>query len=354
MSIALRNIHKSFGAYPALSDVSLDVHAGELVALLGPSGSGKTTLLRIIAGLESPDPGVAGRPEPEVRFDGRSIIGTSVSGRGVGFVFQHYALFRHMSVCENIAFGLRVRPRKARPAEADIRARVRELLGLVQLEGLAQRMPHELSGGQRQRVALARALAVEPRVLLLDEPFGALDARVRADLRAWLRSLHAKMKVTTILVTHDQEEALEVADRVVVLNKGRIEQIGPPADVYHAPATPFVCTFLGRVNIFSHRATLGEPAADGAGPPAGLRYVRPHEMDIMTDGLDADNDRMHGTITHVNAAGPVVRVELRTDDLERVMVDLTHERFRMLGVARGDRVLVAPRDARVFQDGAGI
>jgi sulfate transport system ATP-binding protein len=237
MSIDIHHITRRFGRYPALRDVTLHVRSGELVALLGPSGSGKTTLLRIVAGLEHPDSG-------RVLFDGTDTTEVPVGERGVGFVFQHYALFRHMPVFENIAFGLRVRPRPVRPAETAIRRRVGELLKLVQLEAFGGRYPHQLSGGQRQRVALARALAVEPRVLLLDEPFGALDAQVRRELRAWLRALHDEVHVTTVFVTHDQEEALEIADRVVVMNEGRIEQVGTPRELLARPATPFVARFL--------------------------------------------------------------------------------------------------------------
>jgi len=238
MSITLEHISKRFGDFTALHDVSLDVASGELVALLGPSGSGKTTLLRVIAGLETPDTGHVG-------IGGEDATDTPVRERHVGFVFQHYALFRHMTVHENVAFGLRVRPRASRPDEAAIREKVRSLLALVQLEGFARHFPHQLSGGQRQRIALARALAVEPRVLLLDEPFGALDAKVRRELRQWLRRLHDEIRLTSVFVTHDQDEALEVADRVAIFNGGRIEQLGAPRDVERHPATPFVRDFLG-------------------------------------------------------------------------------------------------------------
>ena len=237
MSIEVRGLSKRFGTYQALDGVSLRVEEGELVALLGPSGSGKTSLLRVIAGLETPDQG-------SVLFSGRDATGAAPRDRGVGFVFQHYALFRHSTVFENVAFGLRVLPRKTRPDEATIAARVHELLGLVQLDGMADRYPSQLSGGQRQRVALARALAVDPRVLLLDEPFGALDAKVRRGLRRWLRRLHDDLHVTSVFVTHDQDEALEVADRVVVMNEGRVEQVGTPAELHQGPATAFVAEFL--------------------------------------------------------------------------------------------------------------
>ena len=258
MSIQIRNLDKRFGATVACDALNLDIRAGELVALLGPSGCGKTTLLRIVAGLEVPDGG-------SVRFHGEDASLIGVRQRKVGFVFQHYALFGHMSVFENIAFGLRVRPRRARPGsrvaprpgEAEIRSRVMALLEMVQLEGLAGRYPHQLSGGQRQRIALARALAVEPEVLLLDEPFGALDARVRKDMRRWLRRLHDELHVTSVFVTHDQDEAMEVADRVVVMNRGRVEQQGTPEQLYDHPATPFVLQFLGDVNLVHGRRASG-------------------------------------------------------------------------------------------------
>ncbi|MEY3748067.1 MAG: hypothetical protein RL194_1526, partial [Pseudomonadota bacterium] len=246
MSIEIKNITKQFGSFNALNNVSVDVPSGELVALLGPSGCGKTTLLRIIAGLETPDSG-------SIHFHGEETTDRNVRERQVGFVFQHYALFRHMTVFENVAFGLRVRPKKTRPSEAEIHRRVHELLNLVQLDWLADRYPPQLSGGQRQRIALARALAVEPKVLLLDEPFGALDAKVRKDLRRWLRRLHDELHITSVFVTHDQEEALEVADRIVVMNQGNVEQIGTPQDVYDQPASPFVYQFLGNVNLFHSR-----------------------------------------------------------------------------------------------------
>src|SRR6266545_5277692 len=250
MSIEVQNITKTFGDFTALQDVSFQVPTGELVALLGPSGSGKTTLLRIIAGLEEADQG-------SVLFHGKDATDRSVRDRQVGFVFQHYALFRHMSVFENVAFGLRVRPRKVRPSEREIRARVHALLKLVQLDWLADRYPSQLSGGQRQRVALARALAVQPQVLLLDEPFGALDAKVRKELRRWLRRLHDDMQLTSIFVTHDQEEALELADRIAVMNDGRIEQVGTPSEVYHQPATAFVYEFMGNANRLRCRIDRG-------------------------------------------------------------------------------------------------
>src|SRR5687767_6582213 len=292
MSITVEHVTKTFGSYTALDDVSLQVHDGELVALLGPSGSGKTTLLRIIAGLEVPDP----HPKTAIHFHGEDVARRQVGHRQVGFVFQHYALFKHMSVFENIAFGLRVRPRHLRPGQGEIHDKVTQLLKLIQLEGFGRRYPSQLSGGQRQRVALARALAIEPKVLLLDEPFGALDAKVRQGLRNWLRRLHDELHVTSILVTHDQEEALEVADRIVVMNQAKIEQVGTPAEVFHNPASEFVLDFLGNVNVFHGRIEAGQ-AFVGAVPlsvPAPLKgagnrpadasqakvYVRPHELEI--------------------------------------------------------------------------
>ena len=285
MSIQVKNIEKHFGAFQALNNISLDFPEGQLVALLGPSGCGKTTLLRIIAGLESADQG-------QILLEGNDATKTHVRERQVGFVFQHYALFRHMSVFENIAFGLRVRPRATRPNEAEIKKRVHRLLDLVQLGFLADRYPAQLSGGQRQRIALARALAVEPRVLLLDEPFGALDAKVRKELRRWLRTLHDELHITSIFVTHDQEEALEVADQIVVMNKGNIEQIGSPREVYETPATPFVFDFLGQANRFegeNHQGIVHIGADRIQLPhlkdtPDGkvIAFARPNELTIHT------------------------------------------------------------------------
>jgi len=272
MSIQVRNLSRRFGATVACDHLNLDIPDGELVALLGPSGCGKTTLLRIIAGLEVPDSG-------SVLFHGEDATRTDVRERQVGFVFQHYALFGHMTIFENVAFGLRVRSKATRPSEAEIRRKVMDLLQLVQLDWVAQRFPHQLSGGQRQRVALARALAVEPKVLLLDEPFGALDAKVRKELRRWLRRLHDEVHVTSVFVTHDQEEAMEVADRVVVMNRGRIEQQGAPDQVYDHPATPFVLQFLGDVNLFHGR--LDQAAQD-------VSYVRPHELENSRRGWRRD------------------------------------------------------------------
>lgn len=340
MSIQIHNISKSFGAFKALDNISLDIPEGELVALLGPSGSGKTTLLRLIAGLEQPDAG-----NGEILFKDESVNGRHVRERGVGFVFQHYALFRHMTVFENIAFGLRVRSRRTRPSKSQIREKVLELLRLVQLENLENRYPSQLSGGQRQRVALARALAIEPKVLLLDEPFGALDAKVRQELRRWLRRLHDEIHVTSVFVTHDQEEALEVADRVVIMNKGKIEQVGTPDEVFHNPATEFVVNFLGHVNIFHGRVgSDGAFAADSARDSKA--FVRPYELEV---GRNADPEAaVTGTVDRVQSAGPVVKLEIRADDGETVLVELPHERQRELRLAKGERVYVRVKEARVF------
>jgi sulfate transport system ATP-binding protein len=352
VSIEVRNITRSFGAFRALDDVSLKVHEGELVALLGPSGSGKTTLLRIIAGLDVPD----AQPESQILFHGQRVEQRRVGERAVGFVFQHYALFRHMSVFDNVAFGLRVRPWKLRPSQSAIREKVHQLLSLIQLEGVADRYPSQLSGGQRQRVALARALAIEPKVLLLDEPFGALDAKVRQNLRGWLRRLHDELHITSILVTHDQEEAMEVADRVVVMNRGRIEQADTPDRVFHHPKSEFVVDFLGNVNVFhgrvqSGRALLGSLAVDypeyvhDESRPA-TAYVRPHELDIARarNGVPA----LEARIARINAAGSVARIGLISGDGLELNVDLAAERFDELGLALGESVYVSPKKVRVF------
>jgi len=332
MSIDIHQVSKTFGSFTAVDRVSLRIPTGELVAFLGPSGSGKTTLLRMIAGLEEPDSG-------EIRFDGQPAKSPKDRRGAIGFVFQHYALFRHMSVFENVAFGLRVRPRRLRPSEAAIREKVMDLLKLVQLDWLADRYPAQLSGGQRQRVALARALATEPRYLLLDEPFGALDAKVRQELRQWLRRLHSELHITSLLVTHDQEEALEVADRVVVMNRGRIEQVGTPEEVYENPANPFVCSFLGRVNLFRGRTAAG--------------YVRPHELEVH---LTPEGDvSAPADVVRVNAAGPAVRLELRRADTGDVLeAEVTRERSLELGVKAGDRLFVTPRRLRVFESGPDL
>ncbi len=353
MAIDARHVTKSFSKYTALKDVSLQVNDGELLALLGPSGSGKTTLLRIVAGLDAPDP----NPDTAVYVNGEEISRKHVSERKVGFVFQHYALFRHMTVFENIAFGLRVRPRKVRPSDTAIRAKVNELLELIQLNRWASHYPSQLSGGQRQRVALARALAIEPSILLLDEPFGALDARVRQDLRRWLRNLHAKIHVTSVLVTHDQEEALEVADRVVIMNQGRIEQIGTPNEVFHSPASEFVVRFLGNVNLFHGRVESGQTVIGRIGVgdrhdasiPEGKSarvFVRPHELEIERHAVNGG--AVPSRITRVQSAGSLVRVELVGEQNQAITVDLTHDRYHELALQAGEEVFVRVRGARVF------
>src|SRR5688500_3848303 len=350
MGIEVRNLTKSFGSFFALRDVSFTVNTGELVALLGPSGSGKTTLLRIIAGLEAADAGT-------VLFDGDDATARSAKDRGVGFVFQHYALFRHMTVFENVAFGLRVRPRTERPTDGEITRRVNELLGLVQLDYLGDRFPSQLSGGQRQRVALARALAVEPKVLLLDEPFGALDAKVRQELRRWLRRLHAEIHLTSVFVTHDQEEALELANRVVVMNEGKIEQDATPDEVVEHPATPFVVNFLGNVNIFHARvqgdtALLGPlavpyPEHPHAEPRTAAGYARPHELDIRSE---EDGGGLWATVNDVRIAGAIVKIEVVDEDRRAIQVELGREEYGRTRAIIGERVYVTPRRVRVFME----
>jgi len=352
VSIEVRDLTKTFGDFTALKEVSLQVPTGELVALLGPSGSGKTTLLRIIAGLEVPDSG-------SVLFEGEDTTDWSARDRRVGFVFQHYALFRHMTIFENVAFGLRVRPRQQRPSEAEIRERVFELLKLVQLDWLATRHPSQLSGGQRQRVALARALAVGPKVLLLDEPFGSLDATVRKELRRWLRRLHDELHVTSLFVTHDQEEALEVADRVVVMNEGRVEQMGTPSEVYHHPASAFVYHFLGNVNLFRGRVEGGKvyvggiamelPQDDGADAKTAIVYVRPHLLEIHIDQPDG-NAHFRARVEHINPAGPVVKVQLLSEWGDPVQVEISQERYRELRLTKDAEVFITPKEKQVFID----
>jgi sulfate transport system ATP-binding protein len=352
MAIEVRNINKRFGNFVALDNVSLDFPAGKLTALLGPSGCGKTTLLRIIAGLEQPDAG-------QVILDGEDASARHVRERQVGFVFQHYALFKHMTVFENIAFGLRVKPRSERPSEQEIQKKVHRLLELVQLDWLADRYPPQLSGGQRQRIALARALAVEPRVLLLDEPFGALDAKVRKELRRWLRRLHDELHVTSIFVTHDQEEALEVADQVVLMNKGKVEQIGAPADVYNHPASPFVYGFLGNVNLFHGRLHEGVLDAGGVSLDApdhatirdaqGIGFVRPHELEIERYSADAEGIAVR--LKRAHAIGPLAQLELeRNDNHGLIEAVISSDRFAALQLQEGDALVVRPKRLRVFVD----
>ena len=338
MQVSIRGIHKRFGNFTALNGVDLDIDSGELIALLGPSGSGKTTLLRVIAGLEFPDCG-------QVLFADEDMAARAVRERRIGFVFQHYALFKHMNVIDNIAFGLRVRQRRDRPSPSQIRARAHELLELVQLCGLESRFPSQLSGGQRQRVALARALAIEPRVLLLDEPFGALDAKVRTDLRHWLRELHRKTGYTTIFVTHDQEEALELADRVVIMNRGAIEQVGTVDEVYERPASPYVFNFLGDTNLIPaelHGRKLYVDGKEIGGLSDGIQpngavdvYVRPGDLRVCeapSPGLDVQ-------VEAVQRTGPVVRAQVRLADTgQSLTVELPH----------------LHHDAPLFQTGASL
>ena len=356
MSIKVNRIVKKFGSFVALNDINFQVNSGELVALLGPSGSGKTTLLRIIAGLEVADSG-------HVIFYGDGGADQKASEQKVGFVFQHYALFRHMSVFDNVAFGLKVRPRNLRPTDRQIRMKVLRLLKLVRLEGMARRYPFQLSGGQRQRVALARALAIEPKMLLLDEPFGSLDAKVRKELRQWLRDLHDKLHMTSIFVTHDQEEALEVADRIVVMNEGQIEQIGTPDEVYHHPATPFVYQFLGNVNLFHCRleegkAYLADTSIEVKGklaPDAKAKdakvYIRPHLLDIDRNAV---TNSIRARVKFVNAAGPIVRVELVSESGDPIQVELSQERYRQLKFMKNDLVYVTPKEMKIFVDDYAI
>jgi sulfate/thiosulfate transport system ATP-binding protein len=349
MRIELHHVVKRFGDFVSLKDIDLSIEPGELVALLGPSGSGKTTLLRIIAGLEHADEGV-------ILFDGVDAGNRNVGDRGVGFVFQHYALFRHMTVFENIAFGLRVKPRIKRPDKAEIRNRVNRLLALVQLEPLCHRFPAQLSGGQRQRVALARALAIEPQVLLLDEPFGALDAKVRKELRRWLRQLHDEMGLTSVFVTHDQEEALELADRVAILNHGRIEQTGTPGFVYERPQTPFVYGFLGSANRLRCRVEGGyvevygrQFAVDRIEHAAGdeiVAFVRPHDIEILPTGA---NEGIAATIGRVTASGALVSVDATLEhDGGGVEIVVSRHRYRELDLAPGQKVLLCVREAAFF------
>ena len=319
MSIEITNVNKRFGQFQALNNIDLNIQSGELVALLGPSGCGKTSLLRIIAGLETPDTG-------SIVFHGEDVSGHDVRDRNVGFVFQHYALFRHMTVFDNVAFGLRMKPKKQRPSEAVIAEKVHELLGLVQLDWLAERYPEQLSGGQRQRIALARALAVEPRVLLLDEPFGALDAKVRKELRRWLARLHESVHLTSVFVTHDQEEAMEVADRIVVMNKGVIEQIGTPAEVYRNPASEFVYHFLGDAN----RLQLEDRAL----------LFRPHEV-LLSQVASADH--LPGEVRDIRPLGAITRVTLKVaSQAEPIEVEVANDHASLLGAARGETLYFQP------------
>jgi sulfate transport system ATP-binding protein len=356
MSIEVRDINKRFGGFTALNNVSLNFPSGQLSALLGPSGCGKTTLLRIIAGLEHADGG-------HILLGGEDASSRHVRERQVGFVFQHYVLFKHMTVFENIAFGLRVKPRNTRPTKQAIRERVARLLDLVQLDWLADAYPTSLSGGQRQRIALARALAVEPQVLLLDEPFGALDAKVRKELRRWLRRLHDELNITSIFVTHDQDEALEVADQIVVMNKGRVEQVGPPADVYNNPASPFVYEFMGSVNLFRGRLQEGIFKAGSAAfrvpdhaqheqGTQAVGYVRPHELDVRR--YQPGQEGVAAQLQHAHAIGPLAHLELvREDTHDIIEAVISNELFRQHAFREGDRLLVSPRRLDVFVEQIG-
>ncbi|MBO0997166.1 sulfate/molybdate ABC transporter ATP-binding protein [Bacillus sp. SD075] len=349
MSIIIENVTKYYGSYQALQNIDLEIKSGELVALLGPSGSGKTSLLRIIAGLEQAENG-------KILFNEENYTHKHVKDRNVGFVFQHYALFRNMTIFDNIAYGLKVRPRKIRPSKEVIEQKVTELLQLVKLEGYKGRYPSQLSGGQRQRVALARALAVEPNILLLDEPFGALDAKVRKELRRWLRRLHDEFNVTSVFVTHDQEEAMDVADRVVIMNEGKIEQIGTPEEVYDQPENPFVYDFLGSVNLFKGNVHQGklvtgnvEMNAPGSEDGRGTGYVRAHNFII--ERVPSEKDSISSIIDHIHSIGPIVRIEvIRQDTNEPLEIELTKEQYLNLKISKGERVFVRPKEMKVFVD----
>ncbi len=359
MTIVVKDLEKTFGGHRVVDQVSFEIGAGELVALLGPSGGGKSTVLRMIAGLELPDAG-------EVYLDGDEATDKRVQDRAIGFVFQHYALFRHMTVRENIAFGLEVRRRP----RAEIDAAVSELLELVQLHGLGDRYPSQLSGGQRQRVALARALAPKPSLLLLDEPFGALDAKVRLELREWIRKLHKERGITSVFVTHDQEEAMDLADRVIILHKGKVEQIGTPEEIYDRPATEFVASFVGSINVLSGEVkggradlgTLAVHAPPGTGDGASVRaFVRPHDVELQrgpesggapaapAPGVSVDGPTVAtAQVERLSRVGWTVKIELRLSDGQPLAVELTKERVAELGLAEGDRVLVNLREAKIF------
>ncbi|GAX43385.1 sulfate ABC transporter ATPase subunit [Tolypothrix sp. NIES-4075] len=332
VGIVVENVSKQFGSFKAVDDVNLEIKSGSLVALLGPSGSGKSTLLRLISGLEMPDSG-------KIFLTGKDATYQSVQDRNIGFVFQHYALFKHLTVRQNIGFGLQLR----KAPKAKIKARVEQLLELVQLSGLGDRYPSQLSGGQRQRVALARALAVEPNVLLLDEPFGALDAKVRKDLRAWLRRLHDEVHVTTVFVTHDQEEAMEVSDEIVVMNKGRVEQVGTPASIYDHPASAFVMSFIGPVNVLPSSSRIFQGNGfDSANPEM---FLRPQDVIIETD---ANGSSVPARVSRLIHLGWEIQVELTLDDGQVVTAHLTRDRFDQLHLEPQQRVYVKPKDAKSF------
>ena len=373
MEITLHQISKNYKDCAALSDVSLSIEKGEMVALLGPSGSGKTSLLKLIAGLESPTSGV-------ILVNQQNITHFSPGDRNIGFVFQNYALFKHMRVFENIAFGLNVRPKEIRPDKKEIFAKVDRLMKLVQIDNLHHRYPHELSGGQKQRVALARALAVQPKILLLDEPFAALDAKLKLELRRWLRKLQKETNITIILVTHDQEEALDIADRVVILNNGRIEQIGTPSEIYHSPDNAFVYNFLGHYNVFkaikdSNGKIILLNKRDGAllnpskwyhkhkivssivnifaSKPLAQKvddcfevFVRPHDMEIVKQ--PSNNEYIPATITHINLAGSLVKLELESPDYEVIQAEIAQDIFENLQLKKNDQVYTRARQITMF------
>lgn len=349
MSIELKNISKSYGPYQILKNIDLTIKTGELVALLGPSGSGKTSLLRVLAGLEYADEGT-------ILFHGENLTDAPIKKRKAGFVFQHYALFNTMTIRENIAYGLKVKPRRDRPSKKEIQEKVDQLLHLVRLEPYGDRYPSQLSGGQRQRVALARALAIEPHILLLDEPFGALDAKVRKELRLWLRHLHQQVKMTSLLVTHDQEEAFEVADRVVIINKGRIEQVGTPTEVYENPANSFVYDFIGNVNQV--RGTISDGLfttgafripVDTAGQADGIAFIRPDEFTIQATNEQAADRTLSATVTHIHPSGSVIRLELeRQDENQNLEVEVTKREFDALSLSKNQLVFLEAKKVKVF------
>lgn len=332
MGIVVENVSKQFGSFQAVDQVNLEIDSGSLVALLGPSGSGKSTLLRLISGLEIPDSG-------KILLTGKDATYQSVQERNIGFVFQHYALFKHLTVRKNIAFGLEIR----KAPEKKIKGKVEQLLELVQLTGLGDRYPSQLSGGQRQRVALARALAVEPNVLLLDEPFGALDAKVRKDLRAWLRRLHDEVHVTTVFVTHDQEEAMEVSDEIVVMNKGKVEQVGTPAEIYDHPASAFVMSFIGPVNVLPSKSKIFQVSGFNSTHPE--TFLRP--QDVIVEKA-ANGTTAPATVSRVIHLGWEIQIELKLDDGQTVTAHLTRDRFDELRLEAQDRVYVKPKDAKSF------
>jgi sulfate transport system ATP-binding protein len=350
LRIAVQNLSKSFGGRPVLNDINLDIQSGEFLGLLGPSGSGKTSLLRILAGLDFPEQGT-------VLLDNKNLLTLPLKEREVGFVFQHYALFNHMTVSDNVSFGLRMRSGRGRRAPKEIANRVEELLSLVQLQGLGDRYPVQLSGGQRQRVALARTLAIEPKALLLDEPFGALDAKVRIELRRWLRELHDAMQLTTIFVTHDQEEALDLADRVAIMNKGSIEQVGTPLEIYGNPHSAFVYDFLGRANMFDCEmrggtVRLGDKDIPRDEVPDGpcVAFVRPHDVLLDPKNAQPSQDATlagPATVRFLSLVGPRATVEL-SHNRRLIEAELTHERVKQLDLKVGSQCVVRLRSPRVF------